>query len=219
LDIPRKCQQANRTAATFVQLIKFNRRKGMKLFKRFLMGLGTVLLLALSLQLVAPKAVHAVVSTLVTVANTSSNPVPVAQAKANYINLAYDVNSQGYNELLADGTSTPFSIPAGEKLVITDVSWEVACLPGVNCNRSAGDVTVISFGGTPATPGGFYTAQATYANYYSGVLAGASDHFQSGYVTSVLPAPAVLLVGDFFGETVLSTNIRGYLVPASAPSE
>jgi hypothetical protein len=52
----------------------------MKTFKRFLMGLGTVLLLAVSLQLFAPKAVHAIVSTLVTVANTSANPVPTQPA-------------------------------------------------------------------------------------------------------------------------------------------
>jgi hypothetical protein len=51
----------------------------MKIFKRFLMGIGTVVLLALSLQLVAPKAVHAVVSTLVTVANTPTNPVPTRE--------------------------------------------------------------------------------------------------------------------------------------------
>jgi hypothetical protein len=44
-----------------------------------LIGLGTVLLLAVSLQLFAPKAVHAVVSTLVTIANSTSNPVPTQQ--------------------------------------------------------------------------------------------------------------------------------------------
>jgi hypothetical protein len=48
----------------------------MKLLQRFLMGLGTVLLLAVSIQLVAPNTLHAVVSTLVTVANTTANPVP-----------------------------------------------------------------------------------------------------------------------------------------------
>jgi hypothetical protein len=44
------------------------------------MGLGTLLVLAATLQLFAPKAVHAVVSTLVTVANTAANPVPTQQA-------------------------------------------------------------------------------------------------------------------------------------------
>jgi hypothetical protein len=194
----------------------------MKLFKRFLMGLGTVLLLALSLQLVAPKAVHAVVSTLVTVANTSSNPVLVAQAKANFINLAFNTTTQGYDQLLPDGTTAPFNMPAGEKLVITDISWEVACqgnpFSGPQCGNSAGDVAILTLGGTSYDPGGFYTSQATYASPYVGLFAGASDHFQSGYVTSVLPAPALLFGGEP-AEFIFSVNIRGYLVPASAPSE
>jgi hypothetical protein len=197
----------------------------MKIFKRFLMGLGAVLLLAVSLQLVAPKAVHAVVSTLVTVANTSANPVAVEQVKqgsANFINLAFNTTSLGYDELLPNGTTTAFALPAGEKLVITDISWEVICqgnpFNGPQCEKSAGNVAIITFGGTPYDPGGFYTAQATYASPYVGLFAGASDHFQSGYVTSVLPAPALLFGGDP-GEFIFSVNIRGYLVPASASSE
>jgi hypothetical protein len=194
----------------------------MKMLRRFLIGLGTVLLLAVSLQIFAPKAVRAVVTTLVTVANTPANPVPIQQAKANYINLAYDVNNNGYEQLLADGTAAAFTIPAGEKLVITDISWEVFCFSnpfgGATCNKSPGDATVITFGGISAAPGGFYVAQAPYVNFTAGVFAGASDHFQSGYVTSQLPAPA-LLFGGSPGESIFSTNIRGYLVPSSAPSE
>jgi len=49
----------------------------MRFLQRFLIGLGAILVLAISPQLVAPKSVHAVVSTLVTIANTSTNPVPV----------------------------------------------------------------------------------------------------------------------------------------------
>src|SRR5664279_2386824 len=44
--------------------------------KRIAMAIGGVVVAALLLALVAPRAVHAIVSTLVTVANTSSNPVP-----------------------------------------------------------------------------------------------------------------------------------------------
>lgn len=51
----------------------------MKVLQRFLMGFGSLLLLVVSLQLFAPEAVHAVVSTLITVANTTSNPVPSQQ--------------------------------------------------------------------------------------------------------------------------------------------
>lgn len=49
----------------------------MKTLKRIAWGLGVILVIATSLQLAAPKAVHAVISTLVTVANTAANPVPV----------------------------------------------------------------------------------------------------------------------------------------------
>ncbi len=41
------------------------------------MGLGSVALAAWFLILVAPKAAYAVVTSLVQVANTSANPVPV----------------------------------------------------------------------------------------------------------------------------------------------
>jgi hypothetical protein len=60
-------------------------------------------------------------------------------------------------------------------------------------------------------------AQAAYVNNGFDVFAGGSDHFESGYVTAELPAPA-LLVGGNAGESILSKNIRGYLVPLSAPS-
>jgi hypothetical protein len=52
----------------------------MRLLQRFMMGLGTALLIAVSLPLLAPKAVHAVVSAFVTIANTTANPVPTQQA-------------------------------------------------------------------------------------------------------------------------------------------
>jgi hypothetical protein len=84
--------------------------------------------------------------------------------------------------------------------------------------RSPGHVTVITVGGVAAGPGGFYIAQATYGNDSFGVFAGGSDHFQSGYGTTQMPAPA-LLFGGASGESVFSTNIRGYLVPSTAPSE
>lgn len=49
----------------------------MKFAKRLLMVAGAVVLAGFFSVMLAPKAVHAVVTSLVTVANTSSNPVPV----------------------------------------------------------------------------------------------------------------------------------------------
>jgi hypothetical protein len=57
------------------------RRNSMaNIFKRITMGLGSIVLAGLLLALTAPKTVHAVVSTLVTVANTPSNPVYTTDA-------------------------------------------------------------------------------------------------------------------------------------------
>ncbi|HET6200999.1 MAG: hypothetical protein WBE21_07975 [Candidatus Acidiferrales bacterium] len=51
----------------------------MRFAKRLLMVAGAVALSGIVSVMVAPKAVHAIVSTLVTVANTSANPVPVTE--------------------------------------------------------------------------------------------------------------------------------------------
>jgi hypothetical protein len=104
----------------------------MKILQRFLMGLGTVLLVALALQLVAPKAVHAVVSTLVTVANTAANPVPIdADADARNTVVLYsipNVNSFASleaNQFFDSVTGNPYVVPTGKRLVVDDVSAEV----------------------------------------------------------------------------------------------
>lgn len=131
----------------------------MKLLQRFLMGLGTVLLLALSLQLVAPRAVHAVVSTLVTIANTAANPV-ITQAADNHARTAValqclaigDLGYQNANCVL--GTGLPgagaFQVPAGQRLVIDQVSGTlfvpVGSTPsGIVVDATHGDPSSSSF--------------------------------------------------------------------------
>lgn len=51
----------------------------MNVLRKILVGLGSVLAVAFILALASPKAVRAVVSTLVTVSNTPANPVPVTE--------------------------------------------------------------------------------------------------------------------------------------------
>lgn len=119
----------------------------MKLFKRFLMGLGTVLLLALSLQLVAPKAVHAVVSTLVTVANTAANPVPTHSVDSPPLLQTFSAvascNVSGLDQTCHGNLLT---VPLGMTAVVTDVSG-VCDLTSVN-------------GATAPPPGNLYVASA-----------------------------------------------------------
>jgi hypothetical protein len=94
----------------------------MKSLQRLLIGLGTVLLLAVSLQLFAPKAVRALVSTLVTVANTPSNPVYTTDA----------VNSENLLQVTCalpqtsnDGTGVSnkncYTVPAGQRALVEQV--------------------------------------------------------------------------------------------------
>jgi hypothetical protein len=109
----------------------------MKLLQRCVMGLGTVLLLAVSLQLFVPKAVHAVVTTLVTVANTAANPVPVDTSADGRASIAL-VSSQQLNAPTISGLQvfenvsdlSTFVVPAGKRFMIDQVSAQVQSQPG-----------------------------------------------------------------------------------------
>jgi hypothetical protein len=50
-----------------------------KWLRKALIGIGGLAVLAVLMTLAAPKAVHAIVSTLVTVSNTAANPVPTRE--------------------------------------------------------------------------------------------------------------------------------------------
>ncbi|MGA2813468.1 MAG: hypothetical protein ABSG16_18865 [Candidatus Acidiferrum sp.] len=94
----------------------------MKHLQRFLMGLGTVVLLAVSLQLAAPKAVHAVVSTLVTIANTPSNPVYTTDA-VNSENLLQVTCAMSFASSNGSDISNKncYTVPAGQRALIEQV--------------------------------------------------------------------------------------------------
>jgi hypothetical protein len=111
----------------------------MKLLQRFLMGLGTALLLAVSLQFFAPKAVHAVVSTLVTVANTAANPVPMHSVDTPPLLQTFSGLADCSAPAQQVCTSTLGVVPSGMTAVIQDVS---------------GTCSANNLNGTPAPPPG-----------------------------------------------------------------
>lgn len=193
----------------------------MKIIRPITMGIGGTAVVALVLSLVAPKTTHAIVSALVTVANTAANPVPtqeVKESRGNFISVSFDGST--YNEVLPDGTisSTPFSIPAGEQFVITDVNWITTCreAPGIKCNQSAGSPVILTLGNSGPFLPGSYMSQAVYAPATADtafvLTAGRSDSLRSGLVVTQLPLPTIFgAPGD--GETIFVVNLRGYLVP------
>ncbi len=101
----------------------------MKYAKRVATSLGYVILAAALVSVLAPKATHAIVATLVQVANTSANPVPNSDvdsaAHATVVPLGCFVNLQDGGPAvctLSIGGGAPYTIPAGQRLVIEQLS-------------------------------------------------------------------------------------------------
>lgn len=93
----------------------------MNVLRKILVGLGSIVVVALVLALAAPKTVHALVSALVTVSNTAANPVPTIGAEAGR---AFVVG----NGCLFTGATSCFvipvyTVPAGETAVIESGSY------------------------------------------------------------------------------------------------
>jgi hypothetical protein len=100
----------------------------MRLLKQALAILGTVVVMAGVVALVAPKAAQGIVATLVQVANTPANPVPT-QAVDNPARQPVGLDVQ---DSIADGqpgafatfgdANGPYTVPAGKRLVVESIS-------------------------------------------------------------------------------------------------
>jgi hypothetical protein len=98
--------------------------------KRMITAIGGMAIAAFLLTLAAPKAVQAVVSTLVTVANTTTNPVPTKATdnrarQAVVLNVfvgAGDGEQGGFGPLLSPETGEAYTVPAGQRLVVESVT-------------------------------------------------------------------------------------------------
>lgn len=102
--------------------------------KKVAMVISGVMVAAVLLALAAPKAVHAIVSTLVTVANTAANPV-ITQSGDNHartsvaLNCAAVGNLGGQEANCSFGTGKSaagtFQVPEGQRFVVEYVTGEV----------------------------------------------------------------------------------------------
>ena len=179
-------------------------------------GIAGVLFVASVMTLVAPKTVHALVSALVTVANTSANPVPaqeVKESRSNFVTLSF--NGSGYDEVLPDGSKSVFAVPTGQQFVITDVNWITACETffSTTCNKSVGDAVILVLGASGPNGLGPYMSQAIYGENGFLKTAGRNDSLKSGLVVAQVPTPSILFGPSGNGENILTVTLRGYLVP------
>ena len=108
----------------------------MRLLNRALAVVGTVVVVAAIAALVTPKMAHAFVATLVQVANTPSQPVPITDIHEPALNAFQDTC---FAVLLRTSSATCNfqTVPAGKRLVIEDADILLAVSPGIRPTQVA----------------------------------------------------------------------------------
>lgn len=201
----------------------------MIIMKRIAMGIGGVAVAALLLALAAPKAVHAIVTTLVTVANTGANPVPVHSVDATPLQ-PFQASGSCTGEGAGCTASQFLVVPTGMTAVMQDVSG--SCLltnfgtvppppPGkllltsISGSGSVGNGTVELapvFENSSTVNGNFTTTGATYTfGRQTTLYAMNNGAGQGAFSFSVVPGSLA---------AACSVNISGYYLAngvASSP--
>jgi hypothetical protein len=106
----------------------------MNFAKRLLTGLGGVMIAAMLATLLAPKSVHAVVATLVQVANTAVAPAitqNVPTLASQIVTLSATVNADSFTKVSpfyqispqANAGGSAYITPTGQSLVITSIEF------------------------------------------------------------------------------------------------
>lgn len=181
----------------------------MQFAKRTLMVLGSLAVLVALVSLAAPRAAHAIVATLVQVANTTANPAVTLDA-GEATRIPYQSSSQGLDDFSGapckgvdencnfSGFTTP---PAGYRLVIENISAYLNVNSG---NPAPGGVMYISSEGTLLGATGF---NGTYIG--SAAKVAIINQSVRRYVNP-LEVDALYIVADFSGGPQYVT-VTGYL--------
>ena len=163
-----------------------------------------------ALVLITPRAVHAVAATLVQVANTSANPVPVntpthlgvpldSLVSLNCMTSGTTCTSFRQFDASGNQSASDYTIPSGHTLILTDVEWEAI-------GGTAGRVAFLNLQCT----GGCAFVFSSRVVADSAGIASTADHLTSGVPLVYLPTVGV---GDASALSYLV--VRGYLVPNS----
>jgi hypothetical protein len=170
--------------------------------KNVSMAVGVVVLAALLLSVMAPKAVHAVTATMVQVVNTVSEPVPsedIYRLPAKNIQLSCNASVNNCAIVEQNGTfdaSTPWKVPSGMDFIVTDV--EISTF-------GTGSTIQTNFNLEWTPPGGKTTGFGwTVLNNGTTV----EYQFTNGIVLLAGSTPTPV-----FGSSVNFAYVRGYLAP------
>jgi hypothetical protein len=107
----------------------------MKLIQKSLAGLGGIVLAAILLAALAPKATRGVAAALVQVTNTSANPVPnrdVDNGPRQAVSLVASANTELADFQLADDRIEDYVVPAGKRLVVEFISGTIRAPAGAH---------------------------------------------------------------------------------------
>jgi hypothetical protein len=174
----------------------------MNVLRRIAMAIGGTVVVALVLTLAVPRAAHAVFSALVTVTNTSSNPVPttdVMRSVAQNVELHCQSGVTGQPVCLlipptgVAGNDTQYIVPSGSNLVITDVE--------IFAPQSGGPVSFLLLSTTPANP----------VRIENWIVAGDGATHEFDFPSGIVIPPGATLTSasNSSGESLVI--IRGYL--------
>jgi hypothetical protein len=174
----------------------------MNLAKRVLMLVGFVVLVAGLVSVLAPKATHALVATLVQVANTTANPVNSVDAD-RATRIPYQSSSS------FGGTATgcyvgpflcPFNsftpVPAGYRLVIQNVSAQLV----------VGSGKPVPFGFVNSSGGQIVSFVGTYAEDNFAVINQQITSYHNAGDT-----PYLIITADWYGLSSATVTLSGYL--------
>jgi hypothetical protein len=174
----------------------------MRFANNLLMAVGAVVLAAILLSVMAPKAVHAVTATMVEVVNTTTEPVPTADVNKS---VAHNVNvfcnsSTGLCLLVPPSgivdKSKSWTVPSGMNFVVTDI--ELA-------TDGTGSVITTFFELKWTPPGGDLVEEG-----WEVLDNGATTEYQFQNGPVILAGSTV---GGIFGTGLNYAAIRGYLTP------
>jgi hypothetical protein len=181
----------------------------MRFAKRMLMVAGAGALAGILAIALAPKAAHALVATLVQVANTTANPVPNKDVdnpdRATAVDQFCIVTGTAGSPGFECDTTAFFTVPAGQRLVLEQL--EAACTTPEGNSLYGGDIEFSEGGNSTLHPFAL-GSPATHAGVTSYVL----NQQVRYYVDAGSPIFFQLGSTDTSGSTNCTFQFNGHLI-------